>query len=64
MSATEHQFNTPEQVEHYLTAALDLTESNEVPDDLRVAFFTKAADLLSGKQVFVQPPAAMRILGG
>lgn len=64
MSATEHQFNTAEQVEDYLTAALMITEACDVPDDLRVAFFTKAADLISGKQVFVQPPAAMRILGG
>lgn len=56
MRRSEEQFNTIEQVEHYLVAALLLVEKVDPADDLRVAFFTKAADLLAGKQVFFERP--------
>jgi hypothetical protein len=43
--------NTEEQVREALRSALDLTEELQPPEDLRVAAFVKAADLLSAKQV-------------
>lgn len=65
MRAQEHQHNTPGQVQEYVSAALALVETLDPPDDLRVAVFTKAAELYAGKQVFVEPPTSLaRVLGG
>ena len=51
------QFNTEAEVTGYLKSALDLVDSLGPPDDLRVACFTQAAALLSGKQVMIEPVA-------
>jgi hypothetical protein len=59
MRATEHQFQTPEQVTEYLRDALAIVESLDPPDDLRVACFTKAAELVSAKQVIFEQSAIM-----
>lgn len=48
---------TPEQVEQHLSDALELVERLAPSDDLRVAVFGKAVDLLSGKRVEVIQPA-------
>lgn len=50
--------NSPEQIEDYLRSALELVERLEVPDDLRVAAFTKAVDLFASKQLLLEqaPP--------
>lgn len=48
---TERQHNTPAQIREYLRDALAVVEELEPPDDLRVAVFTKAAELAAAKQV-------------
>lgn len=49
----EHPHNTPEQVREYVREGLAVVAELEVPDDLRVAAFTKAVDLASAKSVTV-----------
>jgi hypothetical protein len=46
--------NTPEQIDGYLSDALALVETQEVPEDLRVMFFAKAVELLAAKQIVVE----------
>ena len=48
----ELHHNSPDQVRQYLDTALRLTAELDVPDDLRVAFFQKACDLVAGKNVY------------
>lgn len=50
----EHPHNTPEQIVDYLRSALELVAELNPPDDLRVAAFTKAADLFSSKHVTME----------
>jgi hypothetical protein len=50
----EYQHNTREQAEGYLAGALELVDAIGPPDDLRVAFFTKAVDLLASKNVVLE----------
>jgi hypothetical protein len=50
----EHQHYTPEQVVEHLQGALDVVDTLGPPDDLRVACFTKAADLLAAKTATVE----------
>lgn len=54
----EAPHNTPGQVREYIADAIQLVADLDVPDDLRVAAFTKAADLYSGKQLFIDPSDA------
>ncbi len=58
MVKREDQHNTPEQAHAYLAAALALVAELDPPEDLRVACFVKAADLLSAKQLFYEQTAA------
>ena len=51
---TELMHNTPEQVREYLREALAIVEELDPPTDLREVAFTKAADLVSGKQIAVE----------
>jgi hypothetical protein len=51
----EVQHNSSEQVRLYLDEALQIVAELDVPDDLRVACFTKAADLIASKQLFIDP---------
>lgn len=48
---SERQHNTPGQIRDYLSEALDVVEELYPPEDLRVACFTKAAELAAAKQV-------------
>ena len=48
----EIHHHTRNQVERYLSDALQLVNELELTDDLREACFTKAVDLLSSKQIF------------
>jgi len=50
-------FNTPEQVAGYLTEALNLIAELDPPTDLREVAFSKACDMISGKQVIVEQAA-------
>lgn len=50
----ERQHNTPEQVRQYLREALAVVAELDVPDDLRVAAFTKATELAAAKAVTVE----------
>ena len=61
MRRHEEQYHTPEQVSEHLAQALTLVETHDVPDDLRVPFFVKAADLLAAKQVFFEQPQQVPI---
>ena len=54
VTKTEVPLNTREQVLEYLRAALELVDELQPPDDLRAVVFTKAADLVAGKQVFFE----------
>jgi len=54
---TEHHHNTAEQIRGYLAAALEVVAELEVPDDLRIAAFTKAVDLAASKSVTVEQVA-------
>lgn len=59
---SERQNNTPEQVREYLREALDVVDELGPPDDLRVACFTAAVNLVSAKQVtaeVIAPGAAI-----
>ena len=47
----EIHHHTRNQVESYLSDALQLVNELEMTDDLREACFTKAVDLLSSKQI-------------
>ena len=60
----EHPDNTPEQVRDYLRAALELVAELEPPDDLRVATFTKAADLFASKHVTLEQLAPAGLVLG
>lgn len=51
---TERPNNTPEQVREYLSGALEVVDELGPPDDLRVATFQTAANLLSAKQVVAE----------
>lgn len=55
--------NTPEQVREYLAGALGLVATDDVPDDLRVAYFGKAVDLLAAKSITVEQiaPTGLRL---
>lgn len=55
----ERPNNTPEQIRAYLREALDVVDELGPPDDLRVACFTKAADLAAGKQITME-----QVVGG
>jgi len=57
--------NTPEQVHHYLEQALAIVNALELTDDLRVAAFNKAVDLVAGKQITLEQiaPNAIPLLG-
>lgn len=61
MRRTEEQFNTKEQVLGYLQEALDIVDTLAPPNDLWEACFTKAADLLSAKQIFFDQPQQVPI---
>lgn len=58
---TERPNNTPAQVREYLTDALAIVAELEVDGDLRGLVFTKAVELLSGKQIIMEQlaPAMM-----
>jgi hypothetical protein len=60
---TEHHHYTREQVSEHLRDALDVVDELGPADDLRVACFTKAVDLLSAKQR-VMEQIVPGILGG
>ena len=55
----EQPHNSPEQVREYLAGALALVDELDPPDDLRVAAFTKACDLISAKQIVYEQPASV-----
>lgn len=59
MRETHH--NTADQVRGYLAGALALVEELNPPEDLRVAVFTKAADLATAKQIFIEPADQLAI---
>lgn len=62
MRSQEYPHNTREQVERYLTDALQLVVELEPPDDLRGICLSKAVDLLSSKQImYEQPPSALSL---
>lgn len=61
---TESDHHSPEQVRQYLDTALRLTAEMDVPDDLRVAFFTQAVGLVSAKQLFFEQVGAVPLLDG
>lgn len=61
MRRAEEHFHTPEQVSEHLAQALALVEAHDPPDDLRVPFFVKAADLLAAKQVFFEQPQPVQV---
>lgn len=50
----EVQNYEPEQVAGHLDDALAIMAGTEVPDDLRVAAFSKVLELLAAKQVILQ----------
>jgi hypothetical protein len=54
MQFTERQNNTSEQVGGYLSEALALVESADVPEDLREAAFTAVINLVASKQIFAE----------
>jgi hypothetical protein len=63
MSELHH--NTVEQVERYLRAALDLIDKLEPPEDLRVAAFQSAVNMVASKTVTataLQPAGVERLL--
>lgn len=60
----EYHHNSPTAVRGYLSAALELVADLEPPDDLREATFTKAVDLLSTKQVFIDPAELSPVVRG
>ena len=59
MRKTEHYHNTPEQVEQYVTQALELVEKVAPPDDLRSAVFAQACALFAGKQIVFEQVGAL-----
>jgi len=54
MRKHEYPHNEPAQVRAYIEDALDLVAELDPPEDLRVAAFTKACDLLASKQVILE----------
>lgn len=58
---TERPNNTPEQVLDYLRQALDVVDTLGPPDDLRLACFTEAVRLVSGKTVTAEQIVASGI---
>jgi hypothetical protein len=54
MRQSEYHNNTPEQVREYLQQAADITAELDVAPDLVGIAFSKAADLLSGKQIVLE----------
>lgn len=54
-SKVEVPNHTPEQAKGYLEASLELLDTLPVPEDIRGEFFVQAVQLLSGKQVILQP---------
>jgi hypothetical protein len=62
MQIREHQHNTPEQVEQYLTDALAMVKKLDPPSDLREVCFEKAANLLSSKQIFAEQGPAVPVM--
>jgi hypothetical protein len=58
VSFEERHNHTLEQVRDHLQDALTVMAEYAVPDDLRVAAFTKVFELLAGKQIItVQHPS-------
>jgi hypothetical protein len=57
MRQTEYPNNTPEQVREYLQQAADITAELDVAPDLAGIAFSKAVDLLSGKQIVLEQVA-------
>jgi hypothetical protein len=51
---TDMHYHSPEQVREHMTEALAIVEGLDVPDDLRVAAFGKAFDLLAAKHVVME----------
>lgn len=51
---TEAVHHSAEQIKQYLDTALRLTAEMDVPEDLRVAFFTQAVGLVAAKQLFFE----------
>lgn len=51
---TEMHYHSTEQVSRHLADALAIVEGGDVPDDLRVAAFTKAFELLAAKHVLME----------
>jgi hypothetical protein len=56
MQRHEFPHNTPEQVEAYVIAALNLVNDLDPPQDLRASVFNQACALLASKQVVMQQP--------
>jgi hypothetical protein len=54
MVKTKVLLNDVTETREYLRTALELVEELEPPDDLRVAFFTTAVNLVSQAQVFFE----------
>lgn len=51
---SEHHYHSPEQVSGYMRDALAVVDELDVPDDLRVAAFSKAFELLAAKHVVME----------
>jgi hypothetical protein len=51
---SEHQNNTDEQVEEYITSALNLVARLDPPTDLREAAFQTAVNLYAAKQLVAE----------
>lgn len=56
LGRTKVQLNDVSEVREYLRSALELVEELAPPDDLRVAAFTSATNLLSQAQVILEQP--------
>jgi hypothetical protein len=53
--------NTPEQVDAYLRAALQLVDDINPPGDLREAVFTAGVNLIAGKQILMAEPQPINL---
>lgn len=51
---------TAEQVREHVAEALKIVDELDVPDDLRVAAFGKAVDLVAAKQIVFEQPATVQ----
>jgi hypothetical protein len=56
VTRTAFPHNTPDEVREYLRAGLELVDELGPADDQRVAVFTEAVRLVSGKQIFYEQP--------